>query len=123
VPSPGSCQTPEGGGLSVGDRGMPWVTGRSGMQDTGGVANDAERARPIRLIWRTDDTGATWGLSGHFWATVRQGGHDEHTVWSWMVIGCETQVLAAGQTGDLAAAKLLVEEWDRWVSGLAAPAM
>jgi hypothetical protein len=40
-----------------------------------------------------------------------------------MVIGYETQVLAAGQTGDLAAAKLLVEEWDRWVSGLAAPAM
>jgi hypothetical protein len=39
-----------------------------------------------------------------------------------MVIGYETQVPAAGQTGDLAA-KLLVEEWDRWVSGLAAPAM
>jgi hypothetical protein len=87
------------------------------------VANDAERARPGRLIWRTDDTGARWDLSGHFWATVRQGGRDEHTVWSWMVIGYETQVLAAGQTGDLAAAKLLVEEWDRWVSGLAAPAM
>ena len=83
---------------------------RSG-HDTGGVANDAERARPSRLIWRTDDTGATWDLSGHFWATVRQGGQDEHTVWSWMVIGYETQVLAAGQTGDLAAAKLLVEEW------------
>ena len=75
------------------------------------MANDAQRARPSRLIWRTDDTGATWDLSGHFWATVRQGGHDEHTVWSWMVIGYETQVLAAGQTGDLAAAKLLVEEW------------
>jgi hypothetical protein len=36
-----------------------------------------------------------------------------------MVIGYETQVLAAGQTGDLAAAKLLVEV-DRWVSGPAA---
>jgi len=40
-----------------------------------------------------------------------------------MVIGYETQVLAAGQTGDLAAAKLLVKEWDRWVFGLAAPAI
>jgi hypothetical protein len=38
-------------------------------------------------------------------------------VWSWMVIGYENQVLAAGQAGDLAAAKLLVEQWDRWVSG------
>jgi hypothetical protein len=47
-----------------------------------GVADDAERARPSRLIWRTDDTGTTCGLSGHFWAPVRQGGHDEHTVWS-----------------------------------------
>jgi hypothetical protein len=27
------------------------------------------------------------------------------------------QVVAAGQTGDLDAAKLLVEEWDRWVCG------
>jgi hypothetical protein len=64
-----------------------------------------------------DDTGATCDLSGHFWATVRQGEQDGHTVWSWMVIGYENQVLAAGQTGDLAVAKLLVEEWDRWVSG------
>jgi hypothetical protein len=34
-----------------------------------------------------------------------------------MVIGYENQVLAAGQTSDLGAAKSLVEEWDRWVSG------
>ena len=34
-----------------------------------------------------------------------------------MVIGYENQVLAAGQTEDLGAAKLLVEEWDRWVCG------
>jgi hypothetical protein len=38
-------------------------------------------------------------------------------VWSWMVIGYENQVLAAGQTGDLSAAKLLVGEWDRWAPG------
>jgi hypothetical protein len=58
VPSPDSCQTPEGGGLPVGDRGIPWVTGRSARSghDTGAVANDAERARPSRLIWQTDDT-------------------------------------------------------------------
>lgn len=28
------------------------------------MANDAERARPSRLIWQTDDTGATCDLSG-----------------------------------------------------------
>jgi hypothetical protein len=51
------------------------------------VANDAERARPSRLTWRTDDTGAICGLSGHFWAPVRQGGHDEHTVRSRPAVG------------------------------------
>jgi len=67
VPSPDSCQIPEGGGLSVGDRGSYLGQladrARSG-HDAGGVANDAERARPSRLIWQTDDTGATCDLSG-----------------------------------------------------------
>ena len=45
-----------------------------------GVVKRGRRAGHV--IWRTDDTGATWDLSGHFGATVRQGGHDEHTVWS-----------------------------------------
>jgi hypothetical protein len=66
------------------------------------------------LIWQTDDTGATCDLSGHFWATVQADEQDGHVVWSWMIIGYENQVLAAGQTGDPVAAKLLVEEWDRW---------
>jgi len=72
---------------------------------------------PDRLIWRPDDTGVICDLSGHFWATVCRGEQNEHVVWSWMVIGYENQVLAAGQTGDPGAAKLLVEEWDRWVRG------
>lgn len=38
-------------------------------------------------------------------------------MWSWMIIGYENQVLAAGQTGDPTVAKLLVDEWDRWVRG------
>ena len=82
------------------------------------MKNDAEPAGPGRLIWQTDETGAGCDLSGHFWATVCRGEQDGRAVWSWMVIGYENQVLAAGQTGDLAAAKLLVEQWDRWVSGL-----
>ena len=34
-----------------------------------------------------------------------------------MIIGYGNEVMAAGQTGDLGAAKLLVEAWDQWVSG------
>lgn len=34
-----------------------------------------------------------------------------------MIIGYGNEVMAAGQTGNLDVAKLLVEEWDRWVSG------
>jgi len=74
-----------------------------------GVANDAEPGRPGRLIWQAEETGAVCDLSGHFWATIRQGKQDGHTAWSWMVIGYENQVLAAGQAGGLAAAKSLVE--------------
>ena len=79
------------------------------------MANDAERARPNRLTWQADDTGETCDLSGHFWAMLRPSAHDGRTAWSWMIIGYENQVLAAGQTGDAVVAKLLVDEWDRWV--------
>ena len=34
-----------------------------------------------------------------------------------MIIGYGNEVIAAGQTGNLGVAKLLVEEWDRWVCG------
>jgi hypothetical protein len=37
-----------------------------------------------------------------------------------MIIGYGNEVMAAGQTGSLGAAKLLVEAWDQWVSGPAA---
>ena len=59
-------------------------------------------------------------LSGHFWATVRPESDAGRTVWSWVIIGYEGQLLAAGQTGNLAVAKRLVEEWNRWVCGPAA---
>lgn len=77
--------------------------------------NHGEATRPNRLIWKTDGAEATCDLSGHFWAKVRREEQDERVVWSWMVIGYENQVLAAGQTGDLGAAQSLVAEWDRWV--------
>jgi hypothetical protein len=48
-----------------------------------------------------------WTLRSHY-----AGGR---TIWSWMIIGYENQVLAAGQTGNRSAAERLVEEWDRWV--------
>jgi len=88
---------------------------------TGWVSKDAEPARASRLIWQTDNTGASCDLSGHFWAIVTPDMQQGPTVWSWMIIGYENQVLAAGQTGDLLAAKLLVEEWDRWVCRPDAP--
>jgi hypothetical protein len=81
------------------------------------VAEDAELARLGRLVWQTDNTGAVADLAGHFWAMVSRGEQAGQVVWSWMIIGYENQVLAAGQTGDLAVAKLLVEEWNRWVCG------
>jgi hypothetical protein len=34
-----------------------------------------------------------------------------------MIIGYGNEVMAAGQTGDLGGAKLLVEAWDQWVCG------
>jgi len=86
-------------------------------RDTGCVTEEAELARPGRLVWQTDNNGAVTDLAGHFWAMVSQGEQAGQVVWSWMIIGYENQVLAAGQTGDLAVAKLLVEEWNRWVCG------
>ena len=70
-----------------------------------------------RLIWQTNRDAAACDLSGHFWAVAWPTDQNQRTVWSWMIIGYENQVLASGQTGDLGAAKRLVEEWDRWVSG------
>jgi hypothetical protein len=81
------------------------------------MAEDEESARPSRLAWGTEDGVANCDLSGHFWAIVQPAEQDGRVVWSWMIIGYENQVLASGQTGDLGAAKLLVEEWDRWVAG------
>jgi hypothetical protein len=81
------------------------------------MAKDVGPATPGRLVWQTDDAGANCDLSGHFWATVQPSESDGHVVWSWMIIGYENQVLAAGQTSGLAVAKLLVEEWDRWICG------
>jgi hypothetical protein len=45
-----------------------------------------------RLIWQTNDTGATCDLSGHFWAAVQSSEHDGHRAWSWMIIGYGNQV-------------------------------
>ena len=72
---------------------------------------------PGRLVWQTDEAGATCDLSGHFWATISAAGLGPQVVWSWMIIGYGNEVMAAGQTGDLGAAKLLVEAWDQWVTG------
>jgi len=69
----------------------------------------------IGLLWEASETGAACDLSGHFWATVRRTAASNTRVWNWMIIGYENQVLAAGQTGELSAAKRLVEAWDRWV--------
>jgi hypothetical protein len=69
------------------------------------------------LGWQTDGTGATCDLSGHFWAAISGACRGTRTVWSWMIIGYGNEVMAAGQTGDLGAAKLLVEAWNQWVQG------
>ena len=82
-----------------------------------GEPGERRGTAPAGLGWQKDPTGVVCNLSGHFWATVRSHRADGHTVWSWMIIGYENQVLAAGQTGDQAAAQRLVEEWDRWVCG------
>jgi hypothetical protein len=84
------------------------VTGEPGQQQ------DTPQVRPA---WQKDSDGEVRDLSGHFWATVRSRCADGRTVWSWMIIGYENQVLAAGQTGEQSAAKRLVEEWNRWVRG------
>jgi hypothetical protein len=67
---------------------------------------------PGRLGWQTDGAGAICDLSGHFWATISAADPGTQTVWSWMIIGYGNEVMAAGQTGDLGAVKLLVEAWD-----------
>ncbi len=69
------------------------------------------------MTWQTDGAGAACDLSGHFSAVLLPSENDGRVVWSWMIIGYENQVMAAGQTGDPGVAKLLVEEWDRWVCG------
>jgi hypothetical protein len=88
------------------------------------LATDEEgrewRTGPAGLVWQTDLADERCDLSGHFWATLRSSRDRGRTVWSWMIIGYENQVLAAGQTGDRSAAKRLVEEWDRWVCGAVA---
>jgi hypothetical protein len=72
---------------------------------------------PGRLRWQDDSTGATCDLSGHFWATVSAARPGAQAVWSWMIIGYGNEVMAAGQTGDPSAAKLLIEARDQWVTG------
>jgi hypothetical protein len=74
------------------------------------------------LSWRIDGGVATCDLSGHFWATITAAPAGTRTVWSWMIIGYENEVMAAGQTGDLSAAQRLVEAWDQWVRGPEDPA-
>lgn len=81
------------------------------------MAGTAGAERPGHLRWQTDETGAACDLSGHFWATISAARSGAQTVWSWMIIGYDNEVMAAGQTGDLGAAKLLVEAWDQWVTG------
>jgi hypothetical protein len=70
-----------------------------------------------RLVWQTDSAGAVCDLSGHFWASITASRLEDRAIWSWMIIGYGNEVMAAGQTGDLGAAKLLVEAWDGWVCG------
>jgi hypothetical protein len=51
----------------------------------------------------------------HNWDTAKVP--ESGRLWSWMIIGYGNDVMAAGQTGNLGVAKLLVEERDRWVGG------
>lgn len=80
------------------------------------MAGKSQGDRPTPLVWEATEDGTSCDLSGHFWAVIRRSVSDNHVVWSWMVVGYENQVLAAGQTGDLAAGRQLVEEWNRWVT-------
>jgi hypothetical protein len=67
--------------------------------------------------WQRDAAGQSRDLSGHFRATLRALRDNDRTVWSCTIIGHESQVPAAGQTGNQSAAEQLVEERDRWVRG------
>ena len=82
--------------------------------------SEHNRAEPGELIWAPFGPGSDaegCDLTGHFWATIRPDIEAATPIWSWMIIGYEGQLLAAGQAGDAGAAKRLIEEWDRWICG------
>jgi hypothetical protein len=87
------------------------------MPDTRTMVGTQSSESSGRLVWQTDSAGAVTDLSGHFWASISATRLEHRTIWSWMIIGYDNEVMAAGQVADLGAAKQLVEAWDRWVCG------